>query len=394
MISVDEAKKIIQENTATLDPVRLPLAESTGLTLAANVMAANDVPPFAQSAMDGYAFAFNDWKHHKKLIIAGESAAGSKEALTIGPAMAVRIFTGAVVPSGADTVVMQEKITVENGELVIQDDKLLAGANVRNKGAEIESGALALEKDAALSPAAIGLLTSVGITEVTIYPDPSITIIITGNELQKPGKPLQYGQVYESGSITLTAALQQLSFNKITIVYAEDDPALITAKLKEALQQSDLVLLTGGVSVGDYDFTVQATEACAVQKLFHKLKQRPGKPLYFGKAENKLVFGLPGNPASVLTCFYQYVLPALEKLSRRKVALQMIKTPLSKSFQKAAGLTHFLKGSYDGKTVTLLGAQESFRLSSFAKANCLVQIDEEITICKEGDLVDVYLLPR
>ena len=146
--------------------------------------------------------------------------------------------------------------------------------------------------------------------------------------------------------------------------------------------------------MGDYDFTVQATEACSVTKLFHKIKQRPGKPLYFGKKENKLVFGLPGNPASVLTCFYQYVLLALEKLSKRKVALQVIKAPLSMPFQKAAGLTHFLKGYYDGQTVMPLGAQESFRLSSFAKANCLLQMDEEVTVHNEGEPVDVYLLPR
>lgn len=394
MISVSEAKKIILENTNSLNPVKQRLPDAFGLTLANDVFAMNAVPPFPQSSMDGYAFAFKEWQEHKKLKIAGEAAAGSKESLAIGPAMTARIFTGAVVPEGADTVVMQEKVTVENGELIINDESLVVGANVRKKGAEIETGALALEKNTPLSPAAIGLLTSVGITEVKVYPTPSVTIIVTGNELQEPGKPLQYGQVYESGSITLTAALQQTGFTKITILYAEDDPELITAKLKIALLQSDLVMLTGGVSVGDYDFTVKATEACGVQKLFHKLKQRPGKPLYFGKKENKLVFGLPGNPSSVLTCFYQYVIPALEKLSKKKIALQLVKAPLSETFEKKPGLTHFLKAWYDGKTVTLLGAQESFRLSSFAKANCLVQIDEEATICKEGELVDVYLLPK
>jgi molybdopterin molybdotransferase len=151
--------------------------------------------------------------------------------------------------------------------------------------------------------------------------------------------------------------------------------------------------LTGGISVGDYDFVLQAATECGVTKLFHKIKQRPGKPLYFGKKENKLVFGLPGNPSSVLTCFYQYVIPALEKLSKRKIGLQTLKIPLAKLFQKNAGLTHFLKGFYDGKTAMPLDAQESFRLSSFAKANCLIQIDEDITSLKEGELVDVYLLP-
>ncbi|HEY5772972.1 MAG TPA: molybdopterin-binding protein, partial [Chitinophagaceae bacterium] len=172
-----------------------------------------------------------------------------------------------------------------------------------------------------------------------------------------------------------------------------DKPEIITDTLKKALQQSDVVLLTGGISVGDYDFVLQAATECGVEKLFHKIKQRPGKPLYFGKRENKLVFGLPGNPSSVLTCFYQYVIPALVKLSKREIGLITIKVPLAKVFQKNTGLTHFLKGFYDGKTVAPLDAQESYRLSSFAKANCLIQIDEDITSLKEGELVNVYLFP-
>jgi molybdopterin molybdotransferase len=172
-----------------------------------------------------------------------------------------------------------------------------------------------------------------------------------------------------------------------------DKPEILADTLKKRLQQSDVVLLTGGISVGDYDFVLQAATECVVEKLFHKIKQRPGKPLYFGKKGNKLVFGLPGNPSSVLTCFYQYIIVALEKLSNRKTSLQTLKVPLARSFQKAAGLTHFLKGIYNGKTATPLDAQESFRLSSFAKANCLIQIEEEVTTLNEGELVDVYLLP-
>jgi molybdopterin molybdotransferase len=212
--------------------------------------------------------------------------------------------------------------------------------------------------------------------------------------LQEPGKKLQHGLVYESNSFALKAVLKQLSIDNIQILYAEDKPGVVKTTLQKAQQQSDVILLTGGISVGDYDFVLQAAIECGVEKLFHKIKQRPGKPLYFGKKENKLVFGLPGNPSSVLTCFYQYVIPALEKLSKRKIGLHTLKVPLGKAFQKNTGLTHFLKGFYDGKTTISLDAQESYRLSSFAKANCLIQIDEEITSMKEGDLVDVYLLPQ
>jgi molybdopterin molybdotransferase len=245
-----------------------------------------------------------------------------------------------------------------------------------------------------LSPAAIGFLTGIGITEVKVYPNPLISIIITGNELQEPGKALQHGQVYESNSFAVKAVLKQLQIDNVSILYANDKPEITTSTLKKALEQSDVVLLTGGISVGDYDFVLQATNECAVEKLFHKVKQRPGKPLYFGKKESKLVFGLPGNPSSVLTCFYQYVIPALEKLTKRKISLQKIQVALKGSFQKTASLTHFLKGYCDGKAALSLDAQESYRLSSFAKANCLIEIPEQSTSLNAGELVDVYLLPQ
>ena len=372
----------------------LKLQESSGLILAEDVYATTDIPAFPQSSMDGYAFSFAGWKQHKRLKISGEVAAGNNEMFKLTPGNAVRIFTGAAVPAGADTVIMQEKTQVENGELRIEDEMLRQGNSVRSKGSEIKAGELALEKESTLFPAAIGFLAGIGITEVKVYANPSISIIITGNELQQPGTPLQHGQVYESNSFALNAVLKQRSIQNIQILYATDKPEIVTATLKKALEQSDVVLLTGGISVGDYDFVLQAATECGVEKLFHKIKQRPGKPLYFGKRENKLIFGLPGNPSSVLTCFYQYVLPALEKLSKRKLSLQTVRVHLGKAFQKTAGLTNFLKGFYDGKTAIPLDAQESFRLSSFAKANCLIQIEEEVTSLNEGELVDVYLLPQ
>jgi molybdopterin molybdotransferase len=392
MISVSEAKKLIDQNVSCLPPITLSLQGSVGLILAGDVYASMDIPAFPQSSMDGYAFSFEGWKKHKRLKIAGEVAAGSNKIFTVTPANAVRIFTGAAVPAGADTVIMQEKIQVENGELKIEDETLQQGNSVRLKGSEIKAGELALGKESVLSPAAIGFLAGIGITEVKVYPNPSVTIIITGNELQQPGETLQHGQVYESNSFALKAVLQQLHINDIKVLYATDKPEAVTGTLKKALEQADVILLTGGISVGDYDFVLQAATECGVEKLFHKVKQRPGKPLYFGKKGSKLVFGLPGNPSSVLTCFYQYVIPALKKLSKRDIGLQTIRAPLAKTFQKNTGLTHFLKGFYNGEKVSPLDAQESYRLSSFAKANCLIQFDEDITSLKEGELVDVYLL--
>jgi molybdopterin molybdotransferase len=393
MISVDEAKKIIQENIVALQPVQMPLQKAAGKILAEDVYPTVDIPAFPQSSMDGYAFSFSQWQQQKKLIIDGEIAAGSEKEILLAEGKAIRIFTGAPVPPGADTVVMQEKVTVQNSTLIIQDEAIKQGTNVRPQGSEMKAGELALEKGTLLSPAAIGFLAGIGITSIKAFPHPSISIIITGKELQQAGNPLQYGQVYESNSFTLTSALQQLHFENIKVLRADDDLEILTGILQQALQQTDVVLLTGGISAGDYDFVLQAATNCGVTKLFHKIKQRPGKPLFFGKKENKIIFGLPGNPSSVLTCFYEYVLTALAILTGQQLILQTINAPIEKPFSKTNALTHFLKGFYNGKTVSVLDAQESYRLSSFAKANCLIKINEDVTQCAAGEMVEVHLLP-
>lgn len=399
MISVIEAKKIILDNIVVLPPVKLLLQETAGTVLAEDVYAAIDIPAFPQSSMDGYAFLFNEWKLHKKLIVDGEMAAGHNERILLKPGKAIRIFTGAPVPPGADTIIMQEKVKINSltgseNQLIIEDELIQQGANVRPQGSEMKAGELALANESYLSAAAVGFLAGIGITRVDVYPKPSVGIIVTGKELQQPGKPLQYGQVYESNSFALKAALEQLNITGIKISWADDNLEILKTILTDALEQSDVILLTGGISAGDYDFVLQAATECGVKKLFHKVKQRPGKPLYFGMKKDKPVFGLPGNPSSVLTCFYEYVVPALKKLSNKKSTLKSINAPLAKSFQKAAGLTHFLKGFYDGNAALPLDAQESYRLSSFAKANCLIQISEEVTTCKEGEIIEIHLLPE
>ncbi|HLK29763.1 MAG TPA: gephyrin-like molybdotransferase Glp [Puia sp.] len=394
MISVTEAKKIIRQNTTSLRLVILPLQNAAGLVLAEDIFSPINIPSFPQSSMDGYAFSFRSWKQNKELKIEGVASAGSNSNISFHPEHAIRIFTGAVVPDGADTVVMQEKTKTENGVLIVEDENLQEGMNVRLVGAELKSGSLALAKNSLLSPAAIGLLASIGIAEVIVYPKPSVCIIVTGDELQKPGNPLQYGQVYEANSYSLIAALRQQGIHHVELLYSKDTLKELTEVLRHALLQHDLIFLTGGISVGDFDFVLQATINNDVEKLFHRVKQKPAKPLYFGKKENKYVFGLPGNPASGLTAFYEYALIALSIMTNNHCESKILKVPLAKSFKKPIGLTHFLKGFYDGKMAMVLDGQESFRLTSFAKANCLIQIDEEITACKEGEFVEIHLLPE
>lgn len=393
MISTTEAKELIRESIQALPAVRMPLAKAVGLTLAEDLYARIDIPAFPQSSMDGYALSFAGWTQHKELLIEGEMAAGSREVFEGRPQKAVRIFTGAAVPAGFDTVIMQEKVRKENGKLFIEDEHLQQGANVRPKGSEIEAGALALTKRSRLTPAAIGFLAGLGIDNVLVYPYPSVSVIITGNELQQPGTKLEYGQVYDSNSFTLRAVLKQLHITDVTIQHVPDDQDALTSALQDALQDSDVILLTGGVSAGDYDYVPGAAARSGVDTIFHKVKQRPGKPLFFGKKGQKPVFGLPGNPSSVLTCFYQYVLPALEKMTGVPFSLTTIKAPLGKDYQKATQLTHYLKGHYDGQQVIPLGGQESYRMHSFAQSNCLIEIGEQVKELSTGSLVEVHLLP-
>jgi molybdopterin molybdotransferase len=391
MISVDSAKAIIKACTVKVPVIKLPLLDALGFTLAEAVYAENDIPAFAQSSMDGYALKFSDLR---ELEIAGEMQAGATTSKRMEQHQATRIFTGAPLPEGADTVIMQEKVKVESGQLVLLDEQLRAGNNVRPIGAEAKKGELAMQAGTYLSPAAIGFLAGIGLTEVLIHQPPRVTIILTGNELQDPGKPLQFGQVYEANSVMLKAALKQANVKHVEVLKAVDDLDQLILVLQTALSQSDMVLLTGGVSVGDYDFVVAATAACGIKQQFHRIKQKPGKPLFFGTKDQQLIFGLPGNPSSVLTCFYEYVLPALAApTGQHTKEVSAIKAKLTHTYHKPPGLTHFLKASYHSGMVTPLAAQESFRLQSFAQANAFIVLNEEQTEVHAGETVEVHLLP-
>ncbi|KAI9451195.1 molybdopterin molybdochelatase [Russula earlei] len=393
MITVNEAKNIIRHNCKVLPAITLPLESALTYVLAEDVYAVADIPAFDQSSMDGYAIAFDDYYYHHKLQVEGVIPAGHSIAARIQARQAARIFTGAPMPQGADTVIIQEKVTVENNELTGTDTLLKKGSNVRPKGSEIKAGEIAATKGTCLSPAAIGFLAGIGIAEVKVISKPTISIVVTGNELRQPGKPLLHGQVYESNSFTLNAILQQLFMSNVTTIWVDDDLCLMEDALEKALEHSDMVLLTGGVSVGDYDYVLEAASICGVQQLFHRIKQKPGKPLFFGKKGDKLVFGLPGNPSSVLTCFYEYVIPALQQLTQRKSIIKVVHLPLAKAHQKKPGLTHFLKGHVEANKVIPLQAQESYRLSSFSAANCLIRLEEEGEEYAAGAMVEVHLLP-
>jgi molybdopterin molybdotransferase len=211
--------------------------------------------------------------------------------------------------------------------------------------------------------------------------------------LQMPGQQLQTGQVYESNSIFLQAALKPYAETMNPAIYVEDNLEIMERVLSLNINHYELIIITGGVSVGDYDFVRQAADRAGIHCKFHRVKQKPGKPLYFGTKENKIVFGLPGNPASVISCFYEYVLPAVRFMLHLPQE-ELLSAKLKDDYKKVKGLSQFLKAYFADGEVEILEAQESYRLRSFSRANCLVALDENRLTYDKGEMVTVRLLPK
>ena len=395
MIPVSEARKLIMENTSVLEPFIARLYEATGLVLAEDIISPIDVPSFDQSAMDGYGFRWDDLKDGQTLRIKGEVPAGVFPTDKLLSGTAIRIFTGSQVPEGCDTVVMQEKVSVEHDQLVMKDAQLKKGTNIRLKGSQTVKGSLAVKAGSKITPGAAGFLAGLGFDKVNVFRTPSVCIITTGKELNKPGLHLEAGKVYECNSYSLNAALSELNIKPQKIVCVDDNEKEISTLIKNNLPACDVLILSGGVSVGDYDFVYKAFDNCGVQRIFHNVKQKPGKPMYFGKYHNTLVFGLPGNPSALLSCYYLFVVPALLKMmgSETKKSEKRF-LPLAASVSKKAGLTFFLKGKITGNEVAALQSQESNQMNSFAFADCIIELDEHKTEFQKGELVEVHLLDQ
>jgi len=345
------------------------VAKSLGFILAEAIYSPMDMPPFRQSAMDGYAFAYSELQHFN---VVNTSQAGDFSNKKIKKEDAIRIFTGAYVPDNLDTVVMQEHTAVANQTVEITKMPQQF-ANVRNKGEQIKENELVLENNTVITPAAIGFLACLGITEITVYAKPKVAIVVTGNELVKVGKKLVEGKIYESNSIMLQAALQGIGIKKIETFRVKDNLKATKKLLKYCLSAFDVVLVSGGISVGDYDFVKEALLSNGVEELFYKINQKPGKPLFFGKKDKTIVFALPGNPASTLTSFYIYVHPALKiNMGFEAIHLPKIKRKIAAQFENTSGKTLFLKGFFDDEKVTVLESQSSAMLNTFAAANALI----------------------
>ena len=393
-MSVSQARQFIKQFLSpVVETETLPVMQSLGRVLAADIVSPSNVPNHNNSAMDGFAFKFSD--HIKTLKVIGTAFAGKAFAGNVGAGECVKIMTGAVIPKGADTVVMQERIAIKSDRITLLEDPKL-GANVRLAGEDLKLGQTVLTKGHIMHPADLGLIASLGIGEVSAYRPLKVAFFSTGDELISVGKPLETGQIYDSNRYTLFGMLSRLGVAISDLGVVPDKPDLLETTLLKAASENDVVITSGGVSVGEADF-MKALLAKHGQVLFWKINMKPGRPLAYGKVGASHYFGLPGNPVSAMVTFYQFVSEALLTLQgATPKPLPMFKVECTESIKKATGRTEFQRGVLFDDVgvwkVKPMPNQGSGVLSSMSAANCFIVLDETVGNCAAGEMVNVQIL--
>jgi molybdopterin molybdotransferase len=397
---VGKAREFIR---AFLQPVtgteRVAIRAGLGRVLAADVISPLDVPAHDNSAMDGYALRFADLKpdSETRLRLAGTAFAGKPFAGSVGAGECVRIMTGAVIPPGTDTVVMQEHAAAE-GDSVRIGPGHRQGQNLRRAGEDLRRGEAVLSAGKPLRPAELGLLASLGIGEVTVHRRLRVAFFSTGDELVSIGSVPEEGQIFDSNRYTLHGMLTRLGCEVIDMGVVRDDPGLLEQAFREAAGMADVVITSGGVSVGEADFIKDLLDKLG-EVLFWKIAMKPGRPLAYGRILGAHFFGLPGNPVSVMVTFYQFVQEALRTLQGETgvTAPPTFRAVCTSKVKKAPGRTEFQRGvlSRDPSgrlTVAVTGDQGSGILRSMSQANCFIVLPTEQGNVEPGAEVDVQWL--
>lgn len=402
MVSVTEAIQLILDNAITLDSINVSIEDSLGLVLAQNIRSTENLPLFDNSAVDGYAVISADAilasaDNRISLKIVDTIRAGEFPDFSINSGEAAKIMTGAAVPKGADSVVKIEDVTEKEGTVIL-GNKVEKSANVRFEGEEIQKDEIALQSGVEITPATIGFIAEFGINTVDVIRPPKVSVVVTGEELSEPGEELEPGKIRDTNSITLKTALVKENMELISIERVADSKSKIEEGINRGLESSDILITTGGVSVGEYDFVKDILASKGVEEIFWGISQRPGGPMYFGRKENKLVFGLPGNPASALVCYYEYVRPAIRKMAGKKeVLLKEEKAQLMAPIKKKTGKMHFIRGLVTRDNgdiyVKTTGEQGSHMMRSFALSNSLIILGEEDSYLPENSKVKIHILP-
>jgi molybdopterin molybdotransferase len=395
-ITLDEALKRIRAAIVPVEEAeRLPIAAALGRVLAEDLTAPFDLPPFANSAMDGYALRHDDVAElaDVKLAVAGTAFAGHPFAGKVLPGQCVRIFTGAALPAGADSVLIQEDAILDGSRIRLARP-IAAHANVRPAGDEIRCGERLLERGKRLNAADLGLLASAGFAEILVSRRLRVVFFSTGDELRPVGATLEYGQIHDSNRHMLQALLAEPAITALDFGTVPDDPAALRQVLLDASNQADAIVTTGGVSVGDADLVTPALAELG-QVDFWKVALKPGKPFAFGRIGPAWLFGLPGNPVAVMVTFQQLVRPALLRLmgAQDLPRLRLKATSLS-LIKKSPGRMEFQRGTFGpdqtgGLAVRVLACQGSHQLTGLCRANCYIVLHGDNAGVKPGDSVDI-----
>ena len=396
-ITPDQAAEHIQSAIQPVDETEsISTMDALDRVLAEGVRSGIDVPGHTNSAMDGYAVRGQDLpaEGSKIFTLTGSSFAGRPHAGQVGDGECVRIMTGGVMPDASDTVVIQERVQVISDTEV----EILAGEkpgqNVRAAGEDIAAGSVVLEPGRLLGPAELGLLASVGIAKVPVRRRVRVAFFSTGDELREVDEPLEDGQIYNSNRYTLSAMLRHLHADALDLGVVRDDRAAVVQAFQEASGQADMVITTGGVSVGEADYVKEVLGELGDVK-FWKVAIKPGRPLAFGQIGAAKFFGLPGNPVSVMVTFYQFVRPALLRMAgAAEQAPLALRVPAASPLRKRQGRVEYQRGVLrqtedGGHTVSCTGAQGSGILTSMSQANCFIVLPMERAAVEEGELVEV-----
>ena len=392
----DALARILAEVTPVSETETLAVRSALGRVLGADVVSRIDVPAHTNSAMDGYALIGADLSADAgtRLAVIGTAAAGRPFDGTVAGGQCVRIMTGAPMPSGTDTVVMQERVT-RDGDTAIVGAGQKTGQHVRAAGEDIAAGSVALHAGTLLRPAEIGILASIGVSEASVLRRPRVAFFSTGDELTSVGEPLGDGGIYDSNRYTIYGMLTRLGVEVIDMGIVRDDRAAVEQAFAKASAGADAIITSGGVSVGDADYVGEMLQRTGSVG-FWKVAMKPGRPLAFGRIGDALFFGLPGNPISVMATFYQLVQPALQALAGLPdPAPPLTITAVSESaLHKKPGRREFQRGVLsrgdDGRLVVRrTGHQGSGVLSSMSIANCFIVLPEDAGPVSEGDEVTV-----
>ena len=389
MISEEEACRRILEKITPLHERGVPLGSALDCFAARDYFAGVPLPAFDNSAMDGYAVVASSCQKGGRLRVTGEQPAGPDRKLRLGSGEAVRIFTGAPIPLGADAIVMQEDVTRDGCDITVNVD-VEAGEFVRRRGCDLAEGQMILPKGGRISAATIALLASQGFADVIIGGKATAAVISTGDELVEPGKELQAGQIYDSNSVLLHALLRRWGVSATTVEHCHDDRESLGAAIKRGMA-NHVLIISGGVSVGEHDLVKEALRKLGATIEIWRVAVKPGKPFLFGNIGECFVFGLPGNPVSAFVTFLQFVRPAiLRMMGAANLDLTQVPAELSGGLTNDGDRPHYIRGRLENEKFTPIGRQESHALFGLSQANALLRVAVGQSL-KANEIVDVQI---